>query len=268
MVVIGLGTGRSGTNSLAKLLSAQREAFCFHEMNPACVRFSGTPRPILNAVNEFQAILDGGDSSNVAVDLSRPVSANAYDKLCKMPRLRLVGDVAFYYLSYVEAIAAHNRNVRFLCTRRDIDMTVASWVKKLRVSRWRSKVVADKVSSLITRGPYYKTTNPFMTHDGSEWEPDPVWDKCFPKFDGPSMQEAIRQYCKFYYAEAARLCAQLAPVFRFVDIDRMNDRDYQSEILAFVGIPENDRIYTIAHTNQSEHWSTESAEIRTAHAGR
>ena len=252
MIVIGLGTGRSGTNSLATLIRAQRDAFCFHEMNPACVRFAGTPRPILNAVDEFQAVLDGGEPSNITVDITRPVVANDYDKLCKMTKLRLIGDVAFYYLSYVEAIAAHNPNVRFLCMRRDIDMTVESWTKKLRVSRWPSKLVADKLSSLIMRAPFYKTSNPFMDHDGSEWELDPVWDKCFPKFDAPSMQDAIRKYCEFYYAEAARLAAQLAPVFRFVDIDRMNDRDYQSKVLEFAGIPNCERVYTIAHTNRSE----------------
>jgi hypothetical protein len=252
LIVIGLGTGRSGTASMAKLLSAQQEALCFHEMNPACVRFHGTPRPILNAVDEFQAILDGGDPSNITVDLTRPLVAKAYDKLCKMPRLRLLGDISFYYLSYVEAIAARNPNVRFLCTRRDVDLTVASWMRKLRVPRWRSKRVADKIASLITRAPFYTTTNPFMNHDGSEWEPDLVWDKCFPKFHAASMQDAVRKYCEFYYAEAARLSARLAPVFRFVDIERMNERDYQSEVLAFIGIPEHARVYTIAHTNRSE----------------
>ena len=94
MIVIGLGTGRSGTNSLATLIRAQRDAFCFHEMNPACVRFAGTPRPILNAVDEFQAVLDGGEPSNITVDITRPVVANDYDKLCKMTKLRLIGDVA------------------------------------------------------------------------------------------------------------------------------------------------------------------------------
>jgi hypothetical protein len=252
MIVIGLGTGRSGTNSLATLIRAQADAFCFHEMNPACVRFSGTPRPILNGVDEFQAILDGGDPSNVTVDLTRPVVANAYDKLRKMQKLQLIGDVGFYYLSYVEAIAAHNRTVRFLCTRRDLDLTVASWMKKLRVRRWPSKLVADKIGSLITRGPFYQTTNPFMDHDGSVWEPDPVWDKCFPKFQAPSMKDAIRKYREFYYAEAARLARQYSNLFRFVDTDRMNDRDYQSKILEFVGIPEDERVFLIAHTNRSE----------------
>lgn len=252
MIVIGLGTGRSGTLSLAKILNAQRDAFCFHEMNPACVRFTGTPRPILNGIDEFQAILDGREPSSITVDLTRPTVAEAYDELCQMRKLRLVGDIASYYLSYVEAIAARNPNVRFLCMRREIELTVASWIRKLRVSRWPSKVVADKIGSVITRTPFYKTSNPFMYHDGSVWEPDPVWDKCFPKFDAPSMKDAIRKYCEFYYAEAARLATQLAPIFRFIDIDRMNDRDYQFEILEFVGIPGNERVYTVAHTNRSE----------------
>lgn len=156
MIVIGLGTGRSGTASLAKLLNAQRSAFCFHEMNPSCVRFSGTPRPILNTIDEFQAILDGGDPSMLTVDLARPVSMKAYDALCGMPGLRMMGDIAFYYLSYVEAIAARNPNVRFLCLRRDIDETVASWVKKSRNLRWRSKYAADRLSSWITRAPFYR----------------------------------------------------------------------------------------------------------------
>ena len=261
MIVIGLGTGRSGTASLAKLLSAQRDAFCFHEMNPACVRFSGTPRPILNAIDEFQAILDGGDPSMLTVDLSRPVAAKAYDELCKMQRVRLIGDVAFYYLTYVEAIAARNPNVRFLCLRRDIEKTVASWMNKLRVSRWRSKYLADRLGSLITRAPFYTSSNPFMNHDGTEWEIDPVWDKCFPKFEAATMPEAIRKYCEFYYAEAERLAARLAPVFRLVETDQMNDRDYQAGVLDFVGVPERERTYTVAHIHQSKSDGGNSASV-------
>ena len=48
------------------------------------------------------------------------------------------------------------------------------------------------------------------------------------------MPEAIRKYCEFYYAEAERLAARLAPVFRFVETAQMNDRDYQAGILDFV----------------------------------
>src|SRR5882672_2759331 len=128
MIVIGLGTGRSGTASLAKLLNAQHDALCFHEMNPSSVRFTGTPRPIL----------DGGDPSMVTVDLSRRVSAEAYDSLRRMKRVKLIGDIALYYLTYVEAIARHNPNVRFICLRRDVESTVKSWMKKTTIRRWPS----------------------------------------------------------------------------------------------------------------------------------
>src|SRR6476620_12404549 len=150
MIVIGLGSGRSGTASLAKLLSAQPDALCFHEMNPSCVRFAGTTRPILNTIDEFQTIVDGGDPSALTVDLARPVTADAYDQLCRMDRVRTIGDIAFYYLSYVEAIAAHNANVRFVCLKRDKDETVESWMKKTSIHRWPSKKVADQLAAWIT----------------------------------------------------------------------------------------------------------------------
>ena len=251
MIVIGLGTGRSGTASLAKLLNAQRDALCFHEMNPSCVRFSGTPRPILNTIDEYQAIVDGGDPSMLTVDLGRPVAAKAYDRLCKMHRVRLIGDIAFYYLSYVEAIAARNPNVRFLCLRRDIDETVASWINKSRISRWPSKHLADRIGALITRAPFHKSRNFWMEHDGSHWQHDPVWDKCFPKFEAASMPEAIRKYCEFYYAEAEQLARKLQPVFRFVDTPSMVNGDYQSEILSFLGVPVGEHVFTDAHIHQS-----------------
>ena len=251
MIVIGLGTGRSGTASLAKLLNAQHDAHCFHEMNPSCVRFSGTPRPILNTIDEYQAILDGGDPSMLTVDLGRTVAAKAYDELCKMPRVRLIGDIAFYYLSYVEAIAARNPNVRFLCLRRDIDETVASWMNKSRIPRWRSKHFADRIGAWITRAPFHEFRNFWMEHNGSRWQQDPVWDKCFPKFEAASKPEAIRKYCEFYYAEAERLAPKLEGVFRFVETEFMKERAYQAGILAFLGIPPEEHVFTNAHIHQS-----------------
>jgi hypothetical protein len=252
VIVIGLGTGRSGTASLAKLLNAQRDALCFHEMNPSCVRFSGTPRPILNTIDEFQAILDGGDPSMLTVDLARPVSAKAYDELCKMRGLRMMGDIAFYYLSYVEAIAARNPKVRFLCLRRDIDETVASWLKQSHNHRWRSKYLADRLSSWITRAPFYQSCNYWMEHDGTVWEPDPVWDKCFPKFEAASKTEAIRKYCEFYYREAERLASALPDRIRFVETTRMNEPEYQAGMLSFLGIAPEKQVSTVAHVNKSQ----------------
>ena len=251
MIVIGLGTGRSGTASLAKLLNAQADALCFHEMNPSCVRFFGTPRPILNAIDEFQAILDGGDSSMLTVDLGRAVSAAAYDRLCAMPRVRLLGDIAFYYLSYVDAIAARNENVRFICLRRDEEETVESWMRKSAIDRWRSKRVADRVASWITREPYYRSRNFWMEHDGQEWLKDPVWDKCFPKFDAPSKRDAIHSYWRYYYEAAEDLYRRHAERFRIVDTNALEDPATQQQLLEFCGVMPDEFVLTEAHIHRS-----------------
>lgn len=252
MIVIGLGTGRSGTASLAKLLNAQHDSLCFHEMNPSCVRFFGTPRPILNTIDEYQAIVNGGDPSMLTVDLSRGVAAKAYDRLSKMKRVRMLGDIAFYYLSYVEKIAEHNGNVRFLCLRRDIDETVQSWINKSALERWRSKRIADRIASWITRQPFQETRNFWMNHDGTTWALDPVWDKCFPKFEASSMPEAIRKYCEYYYEQAEILAPKLPGVFRFIDTERMNTAEYQSEILSFIGFAPHEQTLIHAHIHQSK----------------
>jgi hypothetical protein len=253
MIVIGLGSGRCGTASLAKLLSDQPDAHCFHEMNPSCVRFSGTPRPILNAVEEFQTVLNGGDPSLLTVDLSRPVAAAAYERLCGLSEVRLIGDVAFYYLSYFEAMAAHNANVRFGCLRRERETTVESWLHKTRIPRWRSKRIADRLAAWITRTPFYEETNFWMEHDGSRWQKDEVWDKCFPKYEATSKRVAIGQYWDSYYREAERLAALLEGRFQIFDTEALNSRGGQDRILAFCGVPEAGRFYSEAriHTTGS-----------------
>lgn len=251
MIVIGLGSGRSGTASLAGLLNAQRDALCFHEMNPSCVRFHGTPRPILNTIDEFQAIVDGGDPSMLTVDLGRRVAAEAYDALCDMPRVRLIGDIAFYYLSYVEAIAARNPNVRFVCLKRDRAATIRSWLKKSAIPRWRSKYLADRLASLVTREPFHRSHNFWMDHDGRYWRLDPIWDKCFPKFEVETKEEAVAAYWDYYYNEAARLEAALTDRFMTVHTDDLERPETQRRLLAFCGIPYELQIYASAHTHRS-----------------
>jgi len=250
VIVFGLGTGRSGTASLAKLLNAQKDALCFHEMNPSCVRFYNTPRPILNTVDEYQTILNGGDPSMLTVDLGRGMAAKAYDELCTMKRVRLIGDIAFYYLSYVEAIAAHNPNVRFICLKRDKDATVKSWMAKSQVERWRSKRIADKLGAAITREPYHESRNFWMDHDGTQWRKDPTWDKCFPKFPGPTKLKAIEQYWDFYYEESEKLAAKYPAIFKIVTSEDINITAHQVDLLDFCGVHKEDMVFTDAHIHR------------------
>lgn len=251
MIVIGLGSGRSGTASLAHLLNSQKNAICFHEMNPSCVRFYGTPKPVLNTIDEYQAILDDGEPSMLTVDLGREVAAQTYEQLVQRDKVSLIGDIAFYYLSYVDQIVERNGNVRFICLKRDKAATVNSWIKKSEISRWPSKRIADRLASWITREPYYDSRNYWMDHDGTRWQHDPIWDKCFPKFPGPDKKQAIEQYWDYYYETAEELESRHSECFRIVETVQLEDKAFQADILAFCGISAPDHIYTDAHKHKS-----------------
>ena len=252
MIIIGLGTGRSGTASLAKLLNAQRDAICFHEMNPSCMRWSGTPRPAVNMVEEFEAILDGGPTDRLTVDLSRRVAAEAYAPLTAMPKARLLGDISFYYLNYVDDLLAVSDRVRFICLKRDKQQTVESWMRKSGLPRWPSKALGERISAAVTRQPYHDSRNFWMDHDGTTWAPDPVWDKLFPKFQADNKRSAIEQYWDFYYQEAEKIAARLPEYVRIVRTEDLDDRSFQSELLTFCGVPTNEQVPTDAHIHKSQ----------------
>lgn len=239
MIVIGLGSGRTGTASLSHLISSQQDAICFHELNPTGCVFSGNPQPILNTVNEFQAILDGGDHRMLAIDYARPASVDTYRELQRMSRVSMVGDIAYYYLNYVDDILAVNRNVRFVCIKRDRQETIESWLVKAAIQRWPSLWLADVLKSLITRTPFYRTRNFWQQHDGSRYAPDPVWDSTFPKFEAASMPEAIGRYWDSYYRQAAETEQRHPDHFRIFPIETMSSPGGQREILSFIGVPDD-----------------------------
>ena len=251
MIVIGLGSGRSGTASLANILNAQSNSLCFHEMNPSCVRYEGTPRPLINGIEDYSEILKGGDPSRLTVDLSRPVAATAYDQLCKMTQVDMLGDIAHYYLNYVDDIVATGLDVRFICLKRDRQQTIDSWQKKVDPDLWLSKRVSLMLSSVIERENMFKKRNPWMDHDGNEWDVDLVWDKCFPKFPGPTRAEAIAQYWDYYYEQADKLEAKYGDKFMVIHTPEMSAAEGQRKILDFCEIPRNKQILADGHLHKS-----------------
>jgi len=236
MIVIGLGSGRTGTASLAHMISSQTDAVCFHELNPTGAVFSGNPQPILNTINEFQRILDGGDHRLLAIDYSRPASVKTYQALQSMKQVRMLGDIAYYYLNYVDDILAITQDVRFVCIKRDRHETIGSWLVKSAVHRWPSLWLADRLKSILTRTPFHKARNFWQEHDGSEYAPDPVWDSTFPKFEADSMREAIGKYWDYYYEQAERHASQHPEHFRIFPIEAMSSREGQREILRFLDV--------------------------------
>jgi len=100
--VIGLGTGRSGTVSMSRLLDAQTSSSVDHELLPLL------PWTFDQAQINFRL----GQFGN------RPT--------------RIVGDVAYYYLPYVRHIAARLPETGFVCMRREREAVIDSMMRKTR----------------------------------------------------------------------------------------------------------------------------------------
>jgi hypothetical protein len=238
-LVIGLGSGRSGTASLTSLLNRQPGGLCFHELNPACAVFQGNAQAPLNTVREFRQILQGGDKSRLTVDYSRPASVETYRQLQSMSAVNLIGDIAFYYLNYVDDLLLADPDCVFVCIRREREETVQSWLQKSSIKRWPSLWWGDRIRAWLTRTPFYTAYNYWQEHDGSYWKKDPVWDSAFPKFQAASRVQAIGMYWDTYYAQAETLQQRYPQHFRIFDISALSHPQGQREILAFIGLDDS-----------------------------
>lgn len=189
-IVIGLGSGRCGTQSLARLLDAQPGAHVTHERVYQNIKWNGSEDRVLEML-EWARGLDN-------------------------PGLR--GDVASYYLSYVDFILSRQPEARFICLRRPRNETVDSFMR-------------------ITPGK-----NHWFDHGGEGWEPD-MWDDSFPSYPDKDKRAALTRYWNEYYAEAERLKAVYPERFRIFDTTALNDRKGQAELLRFAGVaPEQQRL--------------------------
>jgi hypothetical protein len=251
MVVIGLGSGRSGTASLSKLLNEQPNSICFHELNPACVRFEGTPQPILNTIREFRRIVHGGNPLYLTVDLSRAVAAERYEELKRMSTVEMIGDIAHYYLRYVDDILEFDPDVKFVCLKRDRQKTITSWQRHMAVRRWPSKWIADRLGAWITRQPFHRSRNPWVEHDNTVWAADNVWDKCYPKFDAEDLPTAIGMYWDDYYQRADELRNRHPDSFIIIRTEELNTPAGQSRVLDFLERPVETRVAVDAHIHKS-----------------
>lgn len=225
-IIIGLGSGRSGTSSLSSLLNSQEQSVCFHELNPSCMAWAGTPGPVFGMLREFQQIIEGGPRDRLTIDLSLPNRDEPISRLLGLKQVTTIGEVGSYYLPYVEAILAEYPEVIFPCLRRDKAETIRSFLDKMRMPTGR------RVFGLWEAGDRYR--NHWVEHDGSRWQHDEVWDKCFPKFKSDTLEAALGEYWDYYYEEATRISG-ISDHVRIFDLDSLNDPDGQREVLTFCG---------------------------------
>lgn len=202
-LIIGLGSGRSGTTSLARFLDSQKDAYVVHESAynlPLTLKFtSGKWLPWEFDEAKYQEWQEG----------LLTAAGDAY----------FYGDVALSLLPYVPRIIKDYPEVKFICLKRPRGDVVTSYLVK-------------------TQG-----VNHWYLHDGKRWAKD-HWDPMYPKLDEPNKKRAIKKYWDMYYETSAELEKKYPNNFKVFFMKELNTREGRNRILAFAGIPEEERVLT------------------------
>eukprot|EP00054_Salpingoeca_dolichothecata_P009951 m.56041 g.56041 ORF g.56041 m.56041 type:complete len:328 (-) comp18701_c0_seq1:10-993(-) len=189
-IVIGLGTGRCGTHSLAQLLNDQPSTYVRHEMLGPCKNLPHPsidyPVPPHDLVGRARWFLD---------HLLMEVKEKATEGELTLPSV--VGDIAGYHLPYAEAYLRMDPRVKIVVLKRNFHDTFQSW------QRWWNR--AGRAS---TRFPWLSNANMKVTPYSRA-----PYDRCAPRFDFgtvnedvyPSQEVGHAVYYQYYHSAVASL---------------------------------------------------------------
>lgn len=187
-LIFGIGTGRCGTVSLCELLNNQKDSNFTHEERPL-LPWNGSNRNLDDKIKEI---------------LSR--------------KENYVGDIAFYYLPYIEYILKKHPQTKIICLKRDKQEVVKSYLKK-------------------TKG-----RNHWADHKGFIWR-HCEWDKCYPTYNNFIKRNAIKKYWDQYYKKVERLTSKYPGSIMIMDMYyALNTEAGILEMLDFIGIEERHSI--------------------------
>jgi hypothetical protein len=191
-VILGVGTGRCGTLSLTRLLNRQAGVLVTHERPPYLPWNCENPRDLVTArLNAIRA-----DSPGAVIG----------------------GDVAFFYLNYLQDALELDGQLRVVCLRRPKHEVVASY------RRWIS----------CRSGPHVNHWAP----TGNGWCHDPVWTPCYPQYDTSDMNEGVRRFWDEYHQTTGQAATDFPGRVAVFDMHAaLNTVAEQRELLEFVGVP-------------------------------
>jgi hypothetical protein len=132
-----------------------------------------------------------------------------------------VGDVSFYHLPFLEMFMDKNPDIKIVVLKRDKQEVISSFKRKAPLNdHWRN-------------------------HDGKTFVKT-LWDKCFPKFDADSREQAISLYYDDYYVE----CEKLDQTKCFwLQTSELNDEEKVMEMLTWCGF--ENPIFKKFHKNRT-----------------
>jgi len=194
-VILGMGAGQCGTGLLAQILNQQPGAEVTHQQPPL---LSWTPDTSTGGIAErLRRILDAREAP-------------------------LIGDVAAFYLPYVEEAIRLEPQIRILCLKRP-----------------RQEVVEGFCRYLDEAFPF--PVNHWTREPDPPWCHDPVWTRTFPQYDTQDREEGVGRYWDEYYQRVDELLARYPDNLRLWDTGILTTEAGVREVLSFAGIPQHEQ---------------------------
>ncbi|MFY0632461.1 MAG: sulfotransferase [Vannielia sp.] len=241
-MVFGLGSGRSGTTSLAELLNHQPGMCCFHEMAPSTFAWEGAEEAVGSLLRDFHAALHG-DERLLSVDRIYHRQEDTLERFRSLAPLNALGDVASYYLPYVEYILDRAPGARFPVLKRAREATIASFVAKM------SQGLGKQPLWPLNRK---RVRNHWASASDRRWVRDAVWDKNFPSFDLPrrsGLEAYVARYYDTYYARVDDLVTAFPESVRLFGLEQLGTPEGRQDILEFC-LPGRAHVDVDVHSNK------------------
>jgi hypothetical protein len=215
-IILGMGSGRCGTRSLASLLDAQPGAKVSHEEHPLLMWRSANKEKIVRRL----------------------------ERMLRSRTEPVIGDVASFYLPYVEAALEFDPGIRIACLKRPREEVVQSFCQWL-----------DKVHPL--------PTNHWAKRPAVGWHHEPIWTQIFPQYETIDRLKGIGRYWDEYYERAGELAKRFPEQVRVFDwLAALNTLEGQRDLLSFCGFADDEQVVSLdIHENQGE-----TAPVRTPEA--
>lgn len=240
-IVFGLGSGRCGTKSLQSLINSQDNAVCFHEINPTSMSWKDSELTVMSLLRDFNNSIYKNERL-LTIDRMTHNRKSPIEKYLNTATITTIGDVASYYLPYVEKILSNSEDVVFPCLIRDREEVVRSFINKLHVKESSFKSMYHKIVN--KKEPY---RNHWASNNANYYKDD-IWDQLHPTiYNAKSIDESIRKYYDMYYQEARRLQDKYKEV-KIFSVSDLNSISGKEDILDFCRV-DSPNLNIHAHEN-------------------
>ena len=166
------------------------------------------------------------DSENIIMDRVKFLQNQIYNNTNNNGKnLKVIGEVAFYMLPYLELLINNFPYLKFVCTHQSKKKTYDDILSDIRInSNFFMRIILFKKE--------YK--NHWIRHDGSKWEKDYMLDKCYPKFEVNSLKKSIDKYIDLYHSNLKKIQRKYPKNLRMFYLDELNSDYGKKKVFSFL----------------------------------